>query len=166
MSAGKRRLDSYDLKILAMLQKDANIPISALADAVNLSTTPCWRRVKALRESGVISGEVALLDPVSVNLGMTVFVAVRTRNHTAEWFDHFRGAIEAIPEVIELHRLSGDIDYLLRVVVPDIKAYDDVYKRLIRAVELEDVSSSFVMETVKTSTALPLDYVQSVPQSS
>jgi len=160
MAADKRRLDSYDRKILARLQEDASIPISTLAEEVNLSTTPCWRRVRALKDAGVITAEVALLDPVMVNLAMTVFVAVRTRNHTPEWFERFRTAIDAIPEVIELHRLSGDVDYLLRVVVPDIKAYDGVYKRLIRSVELEDVSSSFVMETIKSGTALPLDYAE------
>lgn len=159
MNQNHRRLDEFDRKLLRLLQHDADIPISELAQQVNLSTTPCWRRIRLLKESGVIQRQVALLDPDKLNLGMTVFVAVRTRNHTRDWLARFKQVIDGIPEVVAFYRLSGDVDYLLRVVVPDIKAYDDVYKRLIAGIELEDVSSSFVMEQIKYTTALPLDYL-------
>ncbi len=156
-----RRLDEFDRRILDELQRDAELPISELARRVSLSTTPCWRRIRLLKEAGYIERQVALLNPDRLNLAMTVFVAIRTRNHTRAWLSSFKAAIDRIPEVVAFYRLSGDIDYLLRVVVPDIKAYDNVYKRLIAEIELEDVSSSFVMEQIKVTTALPLDYADS-----
>ena len=130
----------------------------AIAQAVNLSSTPCWRRIQRLREHGFITRHVALVDPLKINLGVTVFVAVRTNQHSQAWFEGFRDAVRDIPEIVEFYRMSGDVDYLLRVVVPDIAAYDAVYKRLIRSVDLSDVSSSFAMEELKFTTALPLDY--------
>lgn len=151
-------LDSIDLKLLEMLQQDATTPLSQLAEAVGLSNTPCWRRLQRLKDQGVITREVALLDPERINVGVTVMVSVRTSVHTEEWFERFRATCEAIPEVVELYRMSGDVDYLLRVVVPDIKAYDIVYKRLIAGTDLHDVSSSFAMEQLKYTTALPLRY--------
>lgn len=154
----KKKLDAIDRQILAILQRDAETPLADLAQAVNLSSTPCWRRIQRLREHGFITRHVALVDPLKINLGVTVFVAVRTNQHSQAWFEGFRDAVRDIPEIVEFYRMSGDVDYLLRVVVPDIAAYDAVYKRLIRSVDLSDVSSSFAMEELKFTTALPLDY--------
>ena len=152
------KLDSIDSKILAILQVDAEQQISHIAEQVGLSTTPCWRRIQRMKEAGVITRQVTLVDPKKVNVGVTVFVSVRTSTHTQKWFDQFRAAVQAIPEVVEFYRMSGDVDYLLRVVVPDIAAYDAVYKRLISGTSLFDVSSSFAMEELKFTTALPLSY--------
>jgi Lrp/AsnC family transcriptional regulator len=153
------KLDAIDRKILEILQQDAGLQVAELASRVGLSQTPCWRRVQRLKEAGVITRHVMLLDPHKVNVGVTVFVAVRTSTHTQEWFERFRATVEAIPEVVEFYRMSGEIDYLLRVVVPDIAAYDAVYKRLIAGTQLFDVSSSFAMEQIKFTTALPLSYI-------
>ena len=153
-------MDQIDTKILAALQEDANIPIAELADRVGLSKTPCWKRVQRLEAEGVIRGRVALLDPDKLNVGVTVFVAVRTREHALDWIDAFADAVTRIPEVVEFYRMSGDIDYMLRIVVPDIAGYDAVYKRLVAAVSLHDVSSSFAMERIKYTTALPLHYAR------
>lgn len=153
------RLDLIDAKILEILQRNADCQMAELAESVGLSQTPCWRRVQRLRESGVIKGNVSLLDRNKVNVGVTVFVSVRTSTHTQVWFDRFKATVELIPEVVEFYRMSGDVDYLLRVVVPDIAAYDRVYKRLITDTQLSDVSSSFAMEELKYTTALPLSYI-------
>ncbi len=152
------KLDAIDRKILDLLQRDASLQVAAVAAAVGLSATPCWRRIQRLKETGVISGQVMLLDPRKVNVGVTVFVSVRTSTHTPAWFERFKAAVQAIPEVVEFYRMSGDVDYLLRVVVPDIAAYDQVYQRLIAGTQLFDVSSSFAMEEIKFTTALPLGY--------
>ena len=152
------KLDAIDRKLLEMLQLDCDTPVAELAAAVQLSTTPCWRRVQRMKEAGVITGHVALVDPKRINVGVTVFVNIRTSQHTQAWFEQFRATVEAIPEVVEFYRMSGDIDYLLRIVVPDIAAYDGVYKRLIAGTQLFDVSSSFAMEQLKFTTALPLRY--------
>ncbi len=153
-------MDAIDRKILSILQRDATIPIAEIADQVGLSTTPCWRRIQKLDEAGVIRSRVALLDGGLLNVGVTVFVSVRTNQHNAEWFERFAKAVDEIPEVVEFYRMSGDVDYLLRVVVPDIAAYDTVYQRLIETISLSDVSSSFAMEQIKYTTALPLDYAK------
>ncbi|MBV7542528.1 Lrp/AsnC family transcriptional regulator [Acidovorax sp. sic0104] len=153
-------MDSIDRQLLALLQHDAETPLAELADAVNLSNTPCWRRIQWLREKGYITRHVALVDPRKVNVGVTVFVAIKTNQHHQHWFETLRDVVMGIPEIVEFYRMSGDVDYLLRVVVPDIRAYDAVYKRLTRAVALSDVSSSFAMEEIKFTTALPLDYAQ------
>ena len=152
------KLDSIDRRILERLQDDADVQLAELAATAGLTPTSCWRRVQRLRQSGVIRRRVALLDPGRVNVGVTVFVSVRTRDHGAPWFERFKATIDAIPEVVEFYRMSGDVDYLLRVVVPDIAAYDAVYKRLTAAGALADVSSSFAMEQIKYTTALPLLY--------
>lgn len=154
------KLDALDLKILELLQQDAEQQVAQIAAQVGLSTTPCWRRIQRLKEAGVITRQVALLDARKINVGVTVFVSVRTSIHSQDWFERFRATIQAIPEVVEFYRMSGDVDYLLRVVVPDIAAYDAVYKRLIAGTELHDVSSSFAMEELKLTTALPLSYVK------
>ncbi len=155
------KLDAIDCKLLDILQTDTEISTADLAARVQLSPTPCWRRVQRLQEAGVIRQRVALVDRVAVNVGVTVFVSVRTNQHNEKWFDVFRATVQAIPEVLEFYRMSGDIDYLLRVVVPDIAAYDAVYKRLTQGTGLSDVSSSFAMEELKYTTALPLRYVGS-----
>lgn len=158
MKPMNRKLDSKDREILAILQRNAETPLAEMAAAVHLSPTPCWRRIQRLREQGYVRRQVVLADAARLNLGVTVFVAVRTNQHNQAWFERFRDAVRDIPEVLELYRMSGDVDYLMKVVVPDIAAYDRVYQRLIRSVDLSDVSSSFAMEELKNTTALPLDY--------
>lgn len=155
-----RKIDAIDRELLRLLQDDAQTPMARLAEAANLSPTPCWRRIQRLKDEGVITKQVTLLDPKKLNLGVTVFVAVRTSHHTQAWFETFHAAVKEIPEVVEFYRMSGDVDYLLRVVVPSIGAYDLVYKRLIRSSDLFDVSSSFAMEELKFTTALPLTYAE------
>ena len=155
-----KKIDAIDRELLRLLQDDAETPMARLAEAVNLSPTPCWRRIQRLKDEGVITKQVTLLDPKKLNLGVTVFVAVRTSHHTQAWFETFHAAVKEIPEVVEFYRMSGAVDYLLRVVVPSIGAYDLVYKRLIRSSDLFDVSSSFAMEELKFTTALPLTYAE------
>ncbi|ROZ78787.1 Lrp/AsnC family transcriptional regulator [Ramlibacter sp. WS9] len=152
------KLDAIDLKILESVQRDAGLQISELAARVGLSQTPCWRRIQRLREAGVITRNVMLVDAQKVNVGVTVFVAVKTSTHTEAWFKRFKSTVELIPEVVEFYRMSGDIDYLLKVVVPDIAAYDRVYKRMTADTAISDVSSSFAMEELKFTTELPLTY--------
>jgi Lrp/AsnC family transcriptional regulator len=151
-------LDAFDRRILALLQRDASLPIAAIAEQVGLSSSPCWRRIQRLEAGGYITRRVALLDPVRMKVGVTVFVSIRTNQHNADWLEAFARAVTDIPEVVEVYRMSGDVDYLLRIVVPDIAAYDRVYKRLIAAADLYDVSSSFAMEVLKSTTELPVDY--------
>ena len=152
-------MDEIDRKILACLQEDATLPVAQIAERAGISTSPCWRRIQKLEADGVIRKRVALLSGDKLNVGVTVFVAVRTNRHDITWLEGFAAAVADIPEVIEFYRMSGDVDYLLKVVVPDIAAYDGVYKKLIQKVALADVSSSFAMEQIKYTTALPLDYV-------
>ena len=149
-------LDAIDRRILRELQADATVPVADLAERVGLSQTPCWKRVKRLTEAGVITRRVALLDPEKLDLGLAVFVSVRTNRHDQEWLDLFASAASAMPEVVEFYRLSGDTDYLLKVRVKDIAAYDAFYRRLIARVPLADVSSAFAMEQIKSTTALPV----------
>lgn len=151
-------IDRTDRQILAALQEDASMPVAELAERVGLTSTPCWRRVQKLEESGVIRKRVALLDASRLNVGVTVFVSIRTSQHSVKWLKAFHSLVDTIPEIIEVYRMAGDTDYLLRVAVPDIAAYDRVYKRLIQGVDMTDVSSSFAMEQMKYTTALPLDY--------
>jgi Lrp/AsnC family transcriptional regulator len=151
-------MDSTDKKILDLLQHDASLAVAEMAARVHLSTTACWKRIQKLEAAGVIRRRVALLDASRLRVGVTVFVAIKTSQHNAAWLEKFARVVREIPEVVEFYRMSGDIDYLLRVVVPDIAGYDSVYKRLIRGTELFDVSSSFAMEQLKYTTALPLDY--------
>ncbi len=153
-------MDEIDRKILTYLQADSSLPIGEIAERVGLSATPCWRRIRNLEEAGIIQGRVALLNPEKLNLGVTVFVGVKTSQHNYEWLERFAKAVADIDEVVEFYRMSGDIDYMLRIVVPDIAGYDAVYKRLIQTADLSDVSSSFAMERIKYTTALPLDYAK------
>lgn len=152
-------VDKLDRKILEHLQKDGSLTAADLADRVGLSKAPCWRRIQRLQAAGIIKRTVALLDARQLNVGTTVFVTIKTANHSEAWFEKFVRAVQDIPEVTEIHRMSGEVDYLMRVVVPDIEGYDAVYKRLIAAVDFLDVSASFALETIKHTTALPLTYV-------
>lgn len=153
-------LDKTDRLILEALQKDATISVADLAAQVHLSATPCWRRLQRLEKDGYIVGRVALLDAAKLNVGVTVFVEIKTSEHTSAWVSKFQAVIRDIPEIVEVHRMSGHIDYLLKVVVPNITAYDKVYKQLIAGVALFDVSSGFSMERLKSTTQLPLDYAE------
>ena len=153
------RMDQIDRKILAALQEDAGRPVADIAAAVGLSQSPCWRRIQKLEADGVIRGRVALLDAAALNLSVTAFVAVRTNRHDQEWLETFAEAVDDIPEVVELYRMSGEVDYMLRVVVPDIAGFDAIYKKLIAREPLSDVTSSFAMEQIKSTTALPLEYI-------
>jgi Lrp/AsnC family transcriptional regulator len=150
------RLDRIDRRILAILQEDAATPLQEIAAKVSLSTTPCWRRIQQLKDRGVIRRTVAILDPAKVDLPVSVFVAIKTSQHNAAWLERFARGVTELAEVVEFYRMSGDVDYLLRVVVPDIAGYDVFYKKLIKVAELTDVSSSFAMEEIKYTTALPL----------
>ena len=149
-------LDSIDRRILRALQADATVPIAELAEQVGLSQTPCWKRVKRLTDARVIERRVAILDREQLDLGLVVFVSIRTSRHDEEWLDAFARGAASLPEVVEFYRMSGETDYLLKVVVRDIAAYDAFYKRLIAAAPLQDVSSSFAMEQIKFTTALPI----------
>ena len=151
-------LDRMDRKILDILQKDCTLPVAEIGKQIGLSTTPCWRRIQKLEELGVIRQRVAVLDPRKVNAGVTVFVSIKTDQHSIEWLERFHAAVVDFPEVAEFYRMSGDVDYLLRVVVPDIAAYDAFYKRLIARIEISKVSSAFAMEQIKYTTALPLAF--------
>ncbi len=152
-------MDAFDKKILSILQKDCTTSVSDIAEQVGLSTSPCWRRIQTLEKSGVIKGRVALVDPEKVKVGLTVFVMVKTSHHNPEWLDQFTHMVKTFPEIMEFYRLSGDIDYLLRIVVPDMKAFDAFYKKLITQVDFFDINSSFAMEEIKFTTQLPLDYL-------
>ena len=152
-------MDRLDRKILRLMQEDATLAVADIAKKVGLSTTPCWRRIQKLEEEGVIRRRVALLDQEKVNTKVTVFVSIRTNMHSHEWLLRFSEVITQFPEVVEFYRMSGEVDYLLRVVVPDIAAYDAFYKKLIQKIEIRDVSSSFAMERIKYTTELPLDYM-------
>ena len=157
-SMGAANFDEIDRKILALLQEDATIQLAEIAGKVGLSATPCWRRIQKLEQSGVIRKRVALLNDLALNVGITVFMSIRTSNHNPNWLQQFADAVVDLPEVMEVYRLSGDTDYLLRVVVPSVEQYDNFYKRLSGLVPVSDISSSFAMERIKFTTALPLDY--------
>ncbi|WP_286235127.1 Lrp/AsnC family transcriptional regulator [Thalassotalea sediminis] len=152
-------MDKFDKKILEILQKDCTLSVSDVASQVGLSTTPCWRRIQALEKNGVIKGRVALADPEQLNVGLTVFVMVKTNQHNPQWLEAFGKIAEEFTEIIEFYRMSGEVDYLLRVVVSDMKAYDSFYKKLIDRASFADISSSFAMEEIKYTTALPVNYV-------
>jgi Lrp/AsnC family transcriptional regulator len=149
-------LDAIDRRLLAIVQEDATIPVAEMAERVGLSQTPCWKRLKRLQDDGIITRRVALLDRAALDLDLTVFVAVKTGRHDEDWLATFAAGAQLLPEVVEFYRMSGEVDYLLKVVVKDIAAYDRFYKRLIATAPLTDVSSSFAMEQIKFTTALPL----------
>jgi Lrp/AsnC family transcriptional regulator len=151
-------LDTMDIKILNILQQDSTLPVAEVGKQVGLSTTPCWRRIQKLEQDGVIERRVALLNPLKVNAGVTVFVAITTNQHSAVWLERFHTVVKNFPEIVEAYRMAGQVDYLLRVTVPDIESYDRFYKNFIAQIELTDVSSSFAMEQIKFTTALPLTF--------
>jgi len=152
-------IDDIDRALLGALQKDASLSVDELSERVHLSRNACWRRIKRLEEEGVIRARVVLLDPAKLNLALTAFIAVRTAQHEANWLEKFSAAVRDIPEIVGVYRTTGDIDYLLQAVVPDVAGYDALYKRLIARISLSDVSSSFVMEKIKETTALPLTQI-------
>jgi Lrp/AsnC family transcriptional regulator len=154
-------LDTFDRKILATIQVDSSLSVQEVGDRVGLSSTPCWRRIQKLESLGYIRGRVALLNADKLNVGVSVFIAVKTNQHNAEWVDRFRKIVVGFPEVVDFFRLSGDVDNLIRAVVPDIRAYDQLYQRLIAKIDLYDVSSMFAMEQIKSTTELPLVYASS-----
>ena len=157
-------LDRIDAKILTELQQDATLPIAVLADRVGLSTSPCWKRVQKLEKAGVILGRVAKINPAKVGLGLMVLVEIEAVDHTPEWRARFLATVEALPEVMEVLRLGGPSDYLLRVVVADTISFDGVYQRLVAGVPLRSVTSKFVMEVAHTKAALPIGIVHDTRQ--
>lgn len=149
-------LDSYDRKLLTLMQADSDRTVQDYADAIGLSPTPTARRIRRLVEAGIIRKQVALLDPDALGLKTTLFVFVRTNRHDADWLERFASGVQRMPEVVEFYRMGGDVDYLLKIVLPEIAAYDDVYKRLIAIAPLSDVSAAFAMEALKNTTELPV----------
>ena len=149
-------IDEIDRKILRRLQKDAAQSVEAVAEAVHLSRNACWRRIKRLEEAGLVRHRVALLDAEKLGIGLTVFVMLRAKEHTADWLVSFRRAVAETPEIVGAFRMSGDLDYLLRVQVGSVAEYDRFYQRLIGKIKAADVSASFVMEGMKDTTELPV----------
>jgi Lrp/AsnC family transcriptional regulator len=149
-------MDAIDHKILAVLQEDASLSVAEIGQRVGLSSTPCWKRIQRLEAEGVILKRVALVDQNKIGLGITVFVSVETGDHSQEWLKRFADVVGAMPEVMEFYRMAGDVDYMLRVIVPGIPGYDSFYKRLIASVPLKNVTSRFAMEKIKSTTALPI----------
>ena len=154
-----RRLDAIDRKILTVLQQDASLSVAEIGDRVGLSSTPCWKRIQRLEADGVILRRVALVDQNKIGLGITVFVSVESADHSEAWLRKFADAVSAMPEVMEFYRMAGDVDYMLRVAVADIAGYDRLYKKLIAAIPLKNVTSRFAMEKIKSVTALPIPAV-------
>ena len=152
-------IDDIDRRILSALQVDARESIERLGQRIGLSRNACWNRIRRLEDAGIIKARVALLEPDKLNLGLSVFISVRTSEHELEWLETFRKEVSQLPEVLGVYRMSGDLDYLIRARVPDVAAYDALYQRLIRKVRLADVSASFVMQEIKETTALPVSYV-------
>jgi len=150
-------LDNMDRKILAELQRDATLSVDQLSARVSLSRNACWRRLKRLEDDGTITGRVALVDAEKVGVGLSVFILVRTSHHDPDWLAQFRSAVVSFPEITGVYRMSGDLDYVLRARVADVKAYDRLYQRLIARVPLSDVSASFVMEEIKETTVIPVE---------
>jgi Lrp/AsnC family transcriptional regulator len=149
-------MDAIDRKILSALQEDASLSVAEIGSRVGLSSTPCWKRIQRLEADGIITKRVALIDQDKIGLGITVFVSIETGDHSQTWLASFAELVGAMPEVMEFYRMAGDVDYMLRVVVPDIAGYDTFYKRLIGTVPLKNVTSRFAMERIKSTTALPI----------
>lgn len=150
------QLDAIDRKILLTLQEDASLSVAEIGQRVGLSSTPCWKRIQRLEADGVIQKRVAIVDQSKVGLGITVFVSVETDDHSEAWLGQFASTVSAMPEVMEFYRMAGDVDYMLRVVVADMHAYDLFYKKLIAASPLKNVTSRFAMENIKSTTSLPI----------
>lgn len=154
-----RAFDETDRRILDILQEDSDRPVTAIAEEVGLSPTPCWRRIKRLEEAGVIRGRVAVVDQRRANVPMTVFIGVKAPRHEMTWLTAFRALLEEIPEIVEAYRLTGDTDYILKVLVPDVASYDIVYKKMIQSLEFSEISASIAMEELKFTTAVPTAYL-------
>lgn len=149
-------MDAIDRKILSTLQEDASLSVAEIGQRVGLSSTPCWKRIQKLEAEGIIQRRVALVDQDKIGLGLTVFVSVETGDHSQDWLARFADTVRAMPEVMEFHRMAGDVDYMLRVVVADMQSYDAFYKKLIASVPLKNVTSRFAMERIKSTTVLPI----------
>ena len=148
--------DASDRRILRVLQREADIGLEALGEKVGLSRNACWRRIKALDQAGVIKRRVAILDAEMLGLGLSVFIQIRTSDHAADWLEKFARAMREMPEILGAYRMTGDLDYLIRARVADVAAYDRLYQRLIKKIDVSDISASFVMEELKETTELPL----------
>ena len=148
-------MDTVDRTLLGLLQTDASLSVGRLAERIGTSKSACWRRIQKLEETGVIRSRVTLLEPAALGLNLTVFISVRTNQHNREWAQHFSSVVESIPGIMEVYRMGGDVDYLLKAVVVDMPGYDEIYQQLIQA-DLFDVTASFVMETIKQTSELPL----------
>ena len=153
-----RPLDKVDLKILTLLQEDATLSVAEIAGRIGLSSTPCWKRIQRLQMEGVITGRVAIVDQVKIGLGLSVFVFIESGDTTKEWQASFAAALKAMPQVVDVYRLAGDFDYVIRVVVPDMKRFDQFYRKLISTAALKNVTSRFAMEKIKSVTALPVPH--------
>lgn len=151
-----KKIDTIDVSILKKLQSDSALSLEVISESVGVSLNTCWRRIQRLEAEGVIMGRVALVDPKKIGLALTVFVSVRTDNHSKDWAESFAKAVHNLPEVVEFHRLAGDVDYILKIIAKNVADYDRIYQRLISDVKLSDVSASFAMDTLKSTTALPL----------
>jgi Lrp/AsnC family transcriptional regulator len=149
-------MDEIDRKILAILQEDLSLSVAQIAERVGLSSTPCWKRIQKMEASGVILRRVALLSPERIGLGLTVFVAVEASDHSPAWLERFANALQTMPEVMDAYRMAGEVDYMLRVAVADMAAFDAFYKTLITTVPMKNVTSRFAMERIKATTAYPL----------
>ena len=149
-------IDETDRQILRQLQRDATTSLESLAEQLSVSVNTCWRRVRRLEDNGILTSRVAICDPDQLGLGQTVFVSIRTNDHSAKWLESFASAVARIPEVVEFYRMAGDVDYLLKIVVGSVNEYDRVYKSLIQQIEISDVSATFAMECLKNTTELPL----------
>ena len=151
-----RELDEKDRQILRELQRDAGVSLESLSEQLSLSVNTCWRRVRRLEDSGVLKARVAICDPDALGLGQTVFVSIKTNDHSAAWLKAFGKTVVRIPEIVEFYRMAGDVDYLLKIVVGSVADYDRVYKQLIQNIEIADVSATFAMECLKNTTELPI----------
>ena len=149
-------MDQTDLRILRILQEDSSLPVSDVAKKVGLSASPCWKRIKRMQDEGIIKYQISVLDAERLGFGLTVFINIKTGEHSTNWLKEFSATVTAMPEVMELHRIAGDVDYMLKVIVPDMAAFDAFYKGLIGTAALTEVSSYFTMETIKETTALPI----------
>ena len=149
-------MDQTDLRILRILQEDSSLPVSDVAKKVGLSASPCWKRIKRMQDEGIIKYQISVLDAERLGFGLTVFINIKTGEHSTNWLKEFSATVTAMPEVMELHRIAGDVDYMLKVIVPDMAAYDAFYKGLIGTAALTEVTSYFTMETIKETTALPI----------
>jgi Lrp/AsnC family transcriptional regulator len=155
-SVGMKTIDDTDRSILKILQNDSTVSLEAIAERLSVSVNTCWRRVRRLEEEGIIQARVAICDPEKLGLGQTVFVAIKTNDHSSAWLKKFAKTVTAIPEVVEFYRMAGDVDYLLKIAVQSVADYDRVYKALISKIEVADVSATFAMECLKNTTELPV----------